>query len=103
MISSVIPLAAWGIRGTPVSLRDILLTIGRPLGSGIVAASFTLVLLFFYGSLFSPLPRLVLGVTILCVIYLWILMYAMKQKNLYLEVIRGLIKPDSDESVVVPI
>jgi O-antigen/teichoic acid export membrane protein len=100
MLSAVIPLAAWGIRGTPVSLRDILLTIGRPLCSGIVAASCTLVLVYFYGSLFSPLPRLALGVTILCVIYLWMLMYVMKQKSLYLEVIRGLVKAEQGESAV---
>jgi hypothetical protein len=80
MVSAVIPLVAWGIRGKPISLRDILLGVGRPLCSGIVAASVTLGFLFFYGSSISALPRLVIGVTMLCAIYIWTLMYVMKQK-----------------------
>jgi PST family polysaccharide transporter len=104
MITTVIPLVAWGIRGTPISLRDILLTVNRPLLSGIVAAAVAFGLQFYYGPLLSPLPRLALGVTILCVVYLLMLMYVMKQKELCMEIIRGLMKPHSaDEPFIIPV
>jgi len=101
---AVIPLLAWGSHGTPVSLRDILVTVRRPLLSGVVAAGVAFGLQFYYGHLLSPLPRLALGVTILCVVYLLMLMYVMKQKELYMEIIRGLTKPHTaDEPFVIPV
>ena len=35
MVLSVIPLIAWAVRGTPVTFRDLLLAVSRPLLSGI--------------------------------------------------------------------
>jgi len=104
MMLAVIPLIAWASHGTPVSLRDLLVTVSRPLVSGIAASCVTLALRFYYGPLLSPLPRLALGVAILCSVYLWMLMYVMKQKDLYMEIIRGLMKPHSaDEPFVLPV
>lgn len=104
MILAVIPLIAWGSHGTPVSLRDLLVTVSRPLVSGIAASCVTLALRSYYGPLLSPLPRLALGIAILCSVYLLMLMYVMKQKDLYMELIKGLLKPHSaDEPFVIPV
>jgi O-antigen/teichoic acid export membrane protein len=104
MMLAVIPLIAWGSHGTPVSLRDLLMTVSRPLVSGIAASGVTLALRHYYGPFLSPLPRLALGVAILCSVYLLMLMYVMKQKDLYMEIIRGLMKPHSaDEPFVIPV
>jgi len=88
--------------GTPVLLRDLLLSIGRPMLAGVVAAAVAFAPRFFWGSLLSPLPRLALCAVILSGIYLWILLYVLRQKQLYVEILRGFLKPpSSDEAVVV--
>jgi O-antigen/teichoic acid export membrane protein len=104
MMLAVVPLIAWASYKTPVSLRDLLLAVSRPLVSGIVAAAVALGLQFYYGPLLSPLPRLALGVLILSTAYSLMLLYVMKQKKLYMEIIRGLMKPRStDEPFVIPV
>ena len=98
----VVPFIAWATRGTPVSLRDSLLAVSRPLFSGIVAAGVALGLQFFYGYLLPPLPRLVLGVVVICSVYIVMLMYVLKQKDLYLKLIQELMSsPPADEALPV--
>ena len=58
MMLCVIPLIAWAVRGTVISVYDVLLAVGRPLISGLVAAALTLALQLFYGQFLSPLSRL---------------------------------------------
>lgn len=104
MILSVIPLIAWAARGTPVSLRDLLLAVSRPLLSGIPAAGLAFVLQLFWGSLLSPLPRLIMAVVVVSSTYLWLLLYVMKQKLFYLEIIRGFIRtPPADEPLAISV
>ena len=102
MMVSVIPLIAWSRVGTPVLFRDLLLSIGRPMLAGVVAAAVAFAPRFFWGHLLSPLPRLALCAVILSAIYLWILLYILRQKQLYVEILRGFFKPPStDEAAVV--
>ena len=104
MILCVVPLIAWAVRGTVLSLYDVLLTAGRPLISGIVAAALALTLQFSYGQFFSPIPRLVLGVTLVLAGYLSMLLYVMKQKRFYLDLMRAFKKNSSvDEKVMVSV
>jgi len=101
VILSVVPLMAWAVHGTPVSLRDLLQTIGRPLLSGIVAAGIALALQILYGSLLPPLSRLIVGVVLISSVYLWMLVCIMKQGPFYLEIIRSFRStPASDEQLV---
>ncbi|TLY35576.1 MAG: lipopolysaccharide biosynthesis protein, partial [Nitrospirae bacterium] len=60
MTLCVIPMIAAAVRGTVISVRDIFVTVSRPLLSGIVAAGLALGLQFSYGPFLSPLPRLVI-------------------------------------------
>jgi len=89
MMISAIPLISWAVRGTAISVRDVLVALSRPLFSGIVAAGSVLALQFLYGPHLSPLPRLVLGVALVLALYLGMLFYVMRQKEFYLEVLRG--------------
>ena len=50
-----------------------------------------------YGELLSPLPRLLLGSTIMVIAYTGMLFYVMGQKRLYLDLIQGLKKRSSAE------
>lgn len=90
MMLWLVPHIAWCVHGTMISLRDICSVVTRPLLSGIVATAFASGLQFFYGHLLSPLPRLILGVTLLLGVYLGMLLYVMGQKAFYLDLLRGL-------------
>jgi PST family polysaccharide transporter len=103
MVLWVVPHIAWGVHGTVVSLRDIALTAGRPLVSGIVAGAVTLGALLLWGQSFHALPKLALGLTLLASVYLGILFYAMKQKSVYLKLLRDILRPSPvDEESMVP-
>ena len=87
MMVCAVPLILWALRGTAISAYDVLLTISRPLLSGIVAAGLVLTLQLQYGPHLSPLVRLVLGATLVVAFYLGILLYGMGQKQFYIEVL----------------
>jgi O-antigen/teichoic acid export membrane protein len=101
MMLCVIPLIAWATHGTVISLRDILRVVSRPLLSGIVAAGVGLGLQFLFGPLLPPLPRLVLGVTVVFSVYLGMLLYVMGQKPFYLDLLRGVTGPSLLEEQLV--
>jgi O-antigen/teichoic acid export membrane protein len=101
MTLSVIPLIACAVRGTVISVRDILLTASRPLLSGIVAAGLVLGLQFWYGPFLSPLPRLVVGVALVVAAYLGMLLYVMGQKRFYVDLFQGFIRPAPVEEQLV--
>jgi O-antigen/teichoic acid export membrane protein len=86
----VIPHIAWSVRGTGVSFRDIVVTVSRPLLAGCAAEVVAFGVQLLYGQWLSPLPRLVVGVTILFGVYLGMLMYVMGQKEFYLGLLRGM-------------
>ena len=85
----VVPHIMWCVQGTPISLKDILLTAIRPLASGIAAAAAALVVEAFSQSLF-PLFRLGLGILVLLTTYFLMLLYVMKQKPFYWDILQGL-------------
>ena len=101
----VVPHILWCIHGTMISSRDILTVTSQPFLSAIVAASFTFTAQFFYGGLFSPFPRILLGGGMLLLSYLWMLLYVMGQKAFYLDLLRSLRKRSSgveEESFAIP-
>ena len=95
MLLWVVPVIAWSVHGTVISLRDILLAVSRPLASSIVAAGLAFAVRSAYGQSLSPLPRLVLESTVLLVTFLGMLLFATGQKSLYLDLLRGLRSPSS--------
>jgi O-antigen/teichoic acid export membrane protein len=100
----VVPHIAWGVHGTVISLRDIVRVASRPLVSGIVAAALAFGVQFFCGQSMSHLPRLILGAIVLIGAYVGMLFYAMGQKALYVDLLRGMSKRSSiDENAMVSV
>ena len=77
------------MHGTIISLRDLFPAIGRPFVSAMVAIAVTYLAQSLYGPAVAPLLRLILGGAILTLVYLWILIWVMGQKELYLDLLRG--------------
>src|SRR5208337_2776389 len=97
----VVPHIAWCIRGTPISCREILLVVSRPALSGITAGALAFGVQLFVGHWLTPLPRLLLGCTILLAAYAGMLLYAMGQRTFYLDLVRSLRRrPSVEESVL---
>ena len=86
----LIPRILWCVHGTVVSLRDILLAVSGPVASAVVAAGVAFGVRLMYGQFFSPLPRLVLESGVLFATFFGVLLFAMGQKSLYLDLLRGL-------------
>jgi len=85
----LVPCLAWCMHGTIISLRDLFPAIGRPFVSAMVAIAVTYLAQSLYGPAVAPLLRLILGGAILTLVYLWILIWVMGQKELYLDLLRG--------------
>jgi O-antigen/teichoic acid export membrane protein len=87
-----IPLTAFCVRGTPVSLQDILLISIRPLASAIAAGALAFGVGMSLGHSLAPLPRLLLESGVLFLAFAIMILFVAGQKDLYLDLVRGLIK-----------
>lgn len=90
MVLWAVPHIAWGVHGTVVSLRDIALVASPPLVSGLLAGVPAWGMQLYLGSSMSPLPRLILGGSVLLSAYVGILFYVMGQKSVYLNLLRDI-------------
>jgi O-antigen/teichoic acid export membrane protein len=97
MLLWVVPVVAWSVHGTVISLRDVLLAVSPPLASSLVAAGLAFAVRSVYGQSLSPMPRLVLETTVLLLTFLGMLLFATGQKSLYLDLLGGLRKPSAKE------
>jgi len=86
------PHIAWCIKGTSISPRDVLLAVGRPFLSGIVAGTAALAVQLCFGQSLPPFARLVLGGLVLCGVYSLMLLWVMGQKPFYSDLILALRK-----------
>ena len=84
-----LPHVAWCVHGTSISFRDVILTVSRPVLSGIGAAVLVLAFQLYGGSSLSPLLRLIVESGIFLLGYAGSLLYVMGEKTLYLDIIRN--------------
>lgn len=85
----LVPNIAWCVHGTVISIKDIWLTVSRPLVSGVAAAAVAFGTQQLYKDMLPPLPRLVLGCLVLFGVYMGLLWYVMGQQAFYRDLIRG--------------
>jgi O-antigen/teichoic acid export membrane protein len=85
-----LPVIAWAVRGTAVSVSDILTAVIRPLLSGALAALIALGVRFSCGNYLAVLPRAVVESTTLFAAFGLILLFILGQKGFYLELIRSI-------------
>jgi O-antigen/teichoic acid export membrane protein len=95
MMLWVIPVIAWSVYGTVISVRDVLLALSRPLASSMLAGALAFGVGAAYGQSLSPLLRLVLESVVLLVTFVGTLLFVTGQKALYLDLFRGLKGPIS--------
>ena len=102
MILWVIPHTAWCVHGTGVSLRDILVTVSKPLVSGLAGAVVAFAVHRICVPLMPALPRVIIAGTVLSAVYVVVLFYGMGQKALYIDVLKGFRKhaPVDDKELV---
>ncbi|WP_353063321.1 lipopolysaccharide biosynthesis protein [Tunturibacter psychrotolerans] len=95
MMLWVIPCIIWSVHDTVISFRDIVVAVGRPLIGSLVAAGFAFGVRSVSIQFLSPLPRLVLEITVLLITFMGMLLFVTGQKALYLDLVRGLRRPSS--------
>jgi O-antigen/teichoic acid export membrane protein len=102
MVLCAIPLTAFCVRGTTVTLRDVLLTSAPPLASAVVAGGLAAAVRMVYGHTLSPFPRLMLECGAFLAVFSVMLLYVAGQKPFYQDLLRSLMRRASlqDEAVV---
>jgi O-antigen/teichoic acid export membrane protein len=93
MILWLIPHIAWCIHGTKISAKAILTAIGKPLVAGLMAVITLVGLQYCFSSpMLSGWLRLLLGSSIMLVVYAWCLLVVLGQKEFYLGFLHSLLK-----------
>jgi len=87
----LVPHILWCIHGTNISFGDILGVVKRPVVSAAVATSIAFAVQFQFGQNLPPLLRLVIGCGILFAVYALMLLYVMRQKAFYVDLVKGLL------------
>ena len=95
MMLWLIPLIAWALHGTVISVREVLLVVSRPLASSVLAAGCAFAVQVCCASRFSPLSRLVLESTVLLVVFLAVLLFVAGQKSFYIELFKTMKRTSS--------
>jgi PST family polysaccharide transporter len=93
----LVPHIVWSLHGTAVSPREVFGAAAKPLVSGLVGALACFAFLVEAAGRFTPFPRLLLGATILVGVYAGVLLYAMKQKPFYVDLLRTIFKKPEAE------
>ncbi len=96
----IVPMVLWALHGTSISPKDLLFAVGKPLIAGLVAAAAGFALqLFARDYLQLPaLVKLMIGGGAMFVVYVVVLLFILRQKDFYLDLIRGLKSPPPSES-----
>jgi O-antigen/teichoic acid export membrane protein len=90
MVLVTAPVIALSIRGTGITAGAYWLAVRKGLGAGVIAGVFGLFLKSIIGNSLSTLPRLVIEFGIVTLVYFFVLIIIMRQKELYIDLYRQL-------------
>jgi hypothetical protein len=90
MLLWLVPLILWALHDAPVSPRDVLVEMSRPLISAFVAGVLALGVRLACGDALPIVGRLVLECSTVLIVFLGVLLSGTGQKEFYLELLRGL-------------
>ena len=100
MLAWLVPLILWALHGTPVSPRDVLVELSRPLLSAAVAGALAFGVHMACGTAVSALLRLVLECSTVLLAFCGVLLFGTGQKAFYLELLRGLRQQPAKEKAL---
>jgi PST family polysaccharide transporter len=89
----VIPVIAWAIHGTGITLRTYGHAIKSPLLSGVLGGVCGLGVKVALGAVWSAIPLLIVGTCVLLGVYVWMLLAVMDQRALYADLLKHLYQP----------
>ncbi len=95
MLALFTPIVLWALHGTGITLQRYWESVKPPLVAGPAAAFAGWAIRAVAVDRLSPAPLLVLEVTIFSAVYLWILLFGMKQRGLYEDLFRTLRERDA--------
>ena len=83
----VIPITAWSKHGTSITWADLWRATKQPLLAGLLAGAIGLIVKITLGGMLAPIPYLLVGLGLVFGVYAWVLLIAMGQKNLYVDLL----------------
>jgi O-antigen/teichoic acid export membrane protein len=83
----VIPITAWSKHGTRITWADLWRATKQPLLSGLLASLIGLIVKITLGGILAPIPYLLVGLGLVFGVYAWVLLIAMGQKDLYVDLL----------------
>jgi PST family polysaccharide transporter len=89
----VIPIAAWSKHGTGITWTDLWTASKPPFLSGLLAAATGLIVMVTLGGRLATIPYLMVGLGLVFGVYAWVLVIAMGQKDLYLDLLTHVFRP----------
>ena len=92
LILWMIPHMVWCVHDTPISWQDIMKASGKPLLSALTAGAVAFLVQLAVGQSLSPFLRIVLGGGVLIVVYVFMLLYVMRQKAFYQDLLLGILR-----------
>jgi O-antigen/teichoic acid export membrane protein len=93
----IIPIVAWSKQGTRITWADLWSATKQPFLAGLLAGAVGLIVKITLGDMLAPIPYLLVGLGLVFGVYAWVLLIAMGQKNLYLDLLTQVfpkVRPD---------
>jgi PST family polysaccharide transporter len=101
ILALTVPLIAWAIHGTGITLRSYFTTVKDPLLAGLVAGLGGWLFRTVAGSTLSAMPLLLAGTAVVLGIYSFILLIVMGQKPIYMDLAKHVIQRRTRQGAVV--
>jgi PST family polysaccharide transporter len=92
VVALVVPIIGWAIHKTGITAKSLWDTMKLPVLAGLLAAVAGLVFKMLVNNLLPPLPRLFLGAILVLGLYAWVLLFALGQKELYVDLFRQVLQ-----------
>lgn len=87
----LVPIAAWSKLGTGISWTDLWKATQPPFLSGLLAGAAGLLVKLAFAGRLAPVLCLLVGLGLVVPIYAWVLLFVMKQKHVYLDILSHLL------------
>jgi PST family polysaccharide transporter len=91
MVLLLVPLVAWATAGTAITFRAYWGAVRHPLLAGFIAGLAGWILQRRFTGNLAPLSLLILELTISFLVYAGILLFALNEKNFYLDLVRQIL------------